>query len=52
MVKKQNCVTWILFTFNYELNRSLPKQKKKVIGLVKDESGGKNHWTKRAKTYR
>ena len=29
-------------TSNYELNRSLPKEKnKKVIGLMKDELGGK-----------
>ena len=29
-------------TSSYELDRPLPKTKKKVIGLIKDELGGKN----------
>ena len=28
-------------TSNYELNRPLPKRKNKVVGLMKDELGGK-----------
>ena len=50
MEKKQNYVTWMLHcprksridTLNYELDRLLPKGKnKKVVGLMKDEFGGK-----------
>ena len=74
MVKKQNCVIWILTvsllyknrdvaedvetrfdTSNYELDRPLPKGKnKKVIGLMKDELGGKlitGFFGLRAKTF-
>ena len=58
MVKKQNCikkddvykniaedVETRFDTSNYELDRPLPKGKnKKVIGLLKDESGRKKSW--------
>ena len=44
-----------IFTSNYEINRPLPKGKnKKVIGLMKDELGGKiitEFVTLRPKTY-